>query len=174
MRNKFALLTIMSCVLAASPLFASEQSCNASATKQERPRQNMFKQLNLTPDQKDKLKALRKELMESSKPIFEQMKAMREKVKAELLKNEPAQSSLDDYAAQLADLEKQMGMKWNSHLLKIKAILSPEQFSKLVNSDWARGPGMGGMHRGEKDGDGDRHLPGADNGKTGAPGPDKE
>jgi hypothetical protein len=56
-------------------------------------------------------------------------------------------------AVNLGDLHKQMALMRNEHLLQFKAILTPEQFSKLVNSDCMGGGGMMGKH-GHMHGDG--------------------
>jgi hypothetical protein len=78
------------------------------------------------------------------------MKAVREKAKAELLKASPSKQVLDDYASQLGDLHKQLVQNLHLQALKAKTILTPEQFSKMVNFQWM-GPeqGMTGMHRGK-------------------------
>jgi len=110
----------------------------------------LTEKLNLTADQQGKLLALHKEKNAEAKPLFDQMKAIRDKVKAELLKSEPSKQALDNFASQLGDLHRQLVRNMNEHLLKVKAILTPDQFSKLVNFDWmGSGPGMHpGMHHG--------------------------
>ena len=122
-------------MLMLSPLAVSAQPADSTVP---RPFQKMITELKLTPDQQAKLQAQHKEMREQGKVIFEQMKKIRENVKAELLKDKPSPAALDDYATQLAGLQKQLIQKRHEHLLKAKAILTPEQFSKLVNHEWKK------------------------------------
>jgi len=116
----------------------------------------MINDLKLTPDQQAKLQTQHKEMREQGKVIFEQMKKIREKVKTELLKDKPSPAALDDYASQLAGLHKQLIQKRHEHLLQAKKVLTPEQFSKLVNHEWKM-PGP----------EGGRPFPGKGRGKHG-------
>jgi Spy/CpxP family protein refolding chaperone len=147
MISKTAVLAMTSWALTMSPFIASAE--NGDSTHNH-PMKNKFAELNLTADQKEKLKALHKEGMAAAKPLFDQMKAVREKAKAELLKASPSKQVLDDYASQLGDLHKQLVQNLHLQALKAKTILTPEQFSKMVNFQWM-GPeqGMTGMHRGK-------------------------
>jgi Spy/CpxP family protein refolding chaperone len=98
---------------------------------------------------------LHEALKGSHKQIFEQMKSLREKSKAELLKQNPSKKVLDEYASQFGELNKQFAQKRADHMLKIKAILTPEQFTKLLSRE-DNGPGGLGGPRGKrwKDGKG--------------------
>jgi Spy/CpxP family protein refolding chaperone len=112
----------------------------------KRPFRKMINDLNLTQDQQAKLRALHKQMREEGKTVFEQMKKIREKVREELLKDKPSKPALDDYAGQLAGLHKRIIQNRHQHLLKAKAILTPEQFTKFVNHEW-RSPGAEGDKR---------------------------
>jgi Spy/CpxP family protein refolding chaperone len=133
----------MAGALMLSPLAVSAQPDD---TMMKRPFQKMINDLKLTQNQQAELKAQHKQMREKGKEIFEQMKKVREKVRAELLKDKPSKPALDDYAAQLAGLHKQLIQNRHEHLLQAKAILTPEQFSKLVNHEW-RGPEPEGDRR---------------------------
>jgi Spy/CpxP family protein refolding chaperone len=137
MMNKTVVLGLLAGAFLVAPLMASVQPNDAN---RQRPFQKMINDLKLTPDQQAKLKAQHKQMREDGKQLFEQMKSIREKVKAELLKDKPSKIALDDYATQLAGLHKQLIQKRHEHLLQAKAILTPEQFAKLVNHEW-QGPG---------------------------------
>lgn len=138
MKSRMTAAGFLTCILMLSPIAAHAQPADTAAP---RPFQKMINDLKLTPDQQSKLQAQHKEMREQGKLIFEQMKKIREKVKTELLKDKPSQAVLDDCAAQLAGLHKQLIQKRHEHLLQAKALLTPEQFSKLVNHEWkARGP----------------------------------
>jgi Spy/CpxP family protein refolding chaperone len=130
MKNSMVALVVFSGALMLSSLSASAQQ---SDTLRQKPFQRMIDELKLTPDQQAKLRAQHKQMREEGKVIFEQMKKIREKVREELLKDKPSKSALDDYAEQLAGLHKQLIQKRHEHLLQAKALLTSEQFSKLVN-----------------------------------------
>jgi Spy/CpxP family protein refolding chaperone len=147
MINKAAILAITSWALTISPFIAS--AGNGDST-QYHTMKKKFAELNLTADQKEKLKALHKEGIAAAKPLFDQMRAVREKAKAELLKASPSKQVLDDYASQLGDLHKQLVQNLHVQALTAKTILTPEQFSKMMNFQWmGPEPGMAGIHRGK-------------------------
>jgi Spy/CpxP family protein refolding chaperone len=132
------------------------------SARMEKHHQKMWAELKLTPDQKSKFQALHKQTRETMKPFFEKMKGIMEKSKAELLKPQPSLKTLDGYAAEMGDLHKQMAQKRVEQLLQIKAILTPEQFTKLLSRDFMGppegfGPGKGmgkGRPHHDKDSDG--------------------
>jgi Spy/CpxP family protein refolding chaperone len=144
MKMNLMILALVAGSLVMSPLTVSAQpSDSAKGKRMER----MFADLNLTKDQQAKLKALHETLKGSHKQVFDQMKALREKTKAELLKPQPSGKVLDGYATLFGDLQKQLAQKRNGHMLQIKAILTPEQFAKLLSRE-EKGPGSG--PRGDK------------------------
>jgi Spy/CpxP family protein refolding chaperone len=135
MRKTLITAGIMAAALMLSPLAVFAKPYD---TMMKRPFAKMINDLKLTQDQQAELKAQHKQMREEGKVIFEQMKKIREKVSSELLKDKPSRPALDDYAAQLAGLHKQLIQKRHEHLLKAKAILTPEQFAKLVNHEWKK------------------------------------
>jgi len=140
MKNKLIVLAIAGWALTISPFMAWAGNDDSA---QYLPIKKKMAELNLTADQQGKLIALDKEKNAGAKPLFDQMKAIRDKMKTELLKSEPSKPALDNFASQLGDLHKQLVRNMNENLLKVKSILTAEQFSKLVNFDWMRsGPGM--------------------------------
>ena len=143
MKNRIAILGLLAGSLVLSPLVVFAQPDTAKIAK---CREKMMTDLKLNADQKAKIKELHKKHRESMKPFHEKMKATREQLKAELLKPQPSKQALDGFAAKLGDLHKQMAQKRNNHLLQFKAILTPEQFSKLVNHDCMGGKKMRDRH----------------------------
>ena len=101
----------------------------------------MFAGLNLTDDQQTKLKALHDEMMTIRKKHMEAVKTVRDKMKTELLKSDASQNTLYGYAGELGELHKQMTKDRTDHLLKVKKVLTPEQFSKLVEKEERMGRG---------------------------------
>jgi Spy/CpxP family protein refolding chaperone len=115
------------------------------ADKKGEPGEHPFwKQLNLSPEQTAKLKALRDEQAPRRKANQEKMAELRGKIREEMLKDKPDQAALDKYAAQTGELHKQMAMDRSAHLLKIKQVLTKEQFARMLDKqDRQMMPGMG-------------------------------
>jgi Spy/CpxP family protein refolding chaperone len=113
-------------------------------------------ELGLNTDQKAQLKALHEEMKNSRKDHMEKMKALREKSRDELLKAAPKQATLYEYAKEMGTLHTAMAQKEADHLLKVKAILTPDQFKKLLSKDFRHEPeeGMGGPQGHGPHGDG--------------------
>ena len=141
MKNKTMVFGLLAGSLIMSPLAVFAQPDTAHMAKCQ---DKMMADLKLNADQKEKIKGLHKQHRESMKPFHEKMKATREQVKAELLKPQPSKQALDGFAANLGDLHKQMAQMRNDHLLQFKAILTPEQFTKLVDRGCMGGKGMKG------------------------------
>jgi Spy/CpxP family protein refolding chaperone len=149
-RNKLLPAILFITLLGAGSAFCGTDS--ASCTTKRAPGDSMhqkwFAQLNLTDDQKAKLKDMRKEMGEFRKVNFEKMKALREKSKVEFLKAAPSKTVLYGFAKEMGDLHKAMAEKMADHILKMKTILTKEQFEKMLNFDFGEGNGPM-MHRGE-------------------------
>jgi Spy/CpxP family protein refolding chaperone len=144
---------LLALLLGATASFAGPRDSSSSAVK-DSSHQKMFEQLNLTADQKAKMKALRQEMQDLRKANMEKMKAIREKSKEELLKATPNKTVLYGYAKEMGDLHKAMSEHMADHLLKVKAVLTKEQFEKMLSKDFLKGMreqrmkehGPGGMH----------------------------
>ena len=120
-------------------------SAQPSDSAMEKHHQKMMADLKLTADQKTKMQALHKNMKEAGKALLDQMKEISEKVKVELLKDQPSKQVLDGYATQLADIQKQILQKRYDHVLQVKAILTKEQFAKHLSHEWM-GPPNAEMH----------------------------
>jgi Spy/CpxP family protein refolding chaperone len=136
-------LCVLSLVMSASPAFCVPDSAMAA---RDSSRQKWWAQLNLTADQKAKLKTLRAEMKDFRKANFEKMKSLLDKNKAELLKAAPNRSVLFGYAKEMGDLHETMSEHMADHMLKMKSILTKEQFEKLLSRDMFRGPQGRGHH----------------------------
>jgi Spy/CpxP family protein refolding chaperone len=115
---------------------ASAMPDSCSTAKQDSSHQQLWKQLNLTPDQAAKLKSFREEMKTFRKTSFEKMSELRKKSKEELLKATPDKAVLKGYAKDLGDLTKAMAEQMTDHMLKIKSVLTKEQFEKLLSKDF--------------------------------------
>jgi len=111
--------------------------------------EKIAKELGLTADQKTRLKGLREEMRDARKNNFDKIKAMREKSREELLKASPDKSALYGYAREMGELHREMAEKETDHMLKVKGILTPDQFKKLLSKNMWQGKGRGGPHEEE-------------------------
>ncbi len=147
----------ISAVLSFMTLLLFFSSINLAAQKGPGPdkgkdRHCMWGDLNLTKEQQAQFKTLHEEMKGMREKHMEAVKTVREKMKVELLKAEPSQNTLYGYAAELGELHKQMTRDRSDHLLKVKKVLTPEQFSKLVEREDAMERGKGfGPHQGPGD-----------------------
>ena len=158
--------TIFSVVLFSLLLSATAALCSPDSTRaapKDSSHQKWWAQLNLNDDQKAKLKTLRQDMRESRKANFEKMKALLDKSKEELLKPSPNKTVLYGYAKELGDLHKAMAEHMADHMLKVKTILTKDQFAKLLSNEM-HPPMMREIHKGQHD---DRHGQG-----PGGPSPD--
>jgi Spy/CpxP family protein refolding chaperone len=83
---------------------------------------------------------------------MEKMKALRDKSKEELIKPSPSKDALYAFAKESGELRQSMAEKEADHLLKVKTVLTPEQFTKLLSKDFpfSMEPGPGGPHDGKR------------------------
>jgi Spy/CpxP family protein refolding chaperone len=127
--------------LALSPVLAGEGPCSGKGKGEG---MHGWAKMGLTDQQKTDLKGLREEAKGLHKTTFEKTKAVRDKIKAEMLKTSPDQNVLNGYADELGQIEKEVNRQRFAHLLKVKAILTPEQFQKLLDMGppMEGGPGM--------------------------------
>ena len=134
MRFSLIIAGLAAVAFCTAPVLAAD-----TTTAKEHNGKEWLKDLNLSADQKAKLKSVREAMKPVREASMEQMKALREKAKTELLKASPAKPVLDDLARQMGQLHQQMAMKEQENLLKIKAILSKEQFEKILSRDFMKG-----------------------------------
>lgn len=96
----------------------------------------MWEELGLTADQAEKLKTLHQEMRTARKAHFTEIGNVRKKISEELKNATPSQNVLSGYVTDLNNIQKDMIQKKIDHLLKIKGILTAEQFQKLVDKEW--------------------------------------
>jgi len=104
--------------------------------------QRMARDLGLTKDQQEKIKKLHGDMKNARKDHGNQMKAIMDKSKTELLKNSPSKVVLYGLAKEMGDLRAEMAKFEVDHLLLLKAVLTPEQFHKLLSKPAPCGPGQ--------------------------------
>lgn len=93
----------------------------------------IWQELGLNEDQRSKIKALHEGMKEKRATDRETMKNVKKKIKEELLKDKPNRSTLTSLSKEVADLTFKKTEAWADHLLKVKEILTPEQFKKMTD-----------------------------------------
>ena len=128
------ILVVMACLIAgiAGVVFVHADT-DTSWAKGKQMWQKMSEKLALTPDQQAKLKDLRTDLRKQTKDSWEKIKTIRGKEKDELLVPNPSQQALYGYAKEINDLQGAMAEKKLEHLLKVKEVLTQDQFKKLLS-----------------------------------------
>ncbi len=94
--------------------------------------QQIYSQLNLTDDQKKQLEANKQQHRAKIQSAREAMKADKEALHAELMKPQLDMSKINQIHDQIKALQDQMEDNKLSSILAVRAILTPEQFSKFV------------------------------------------
>jgi Spy/CpxP family protein refolding chaperone len=135
MFKKVLLLGIGVYMVAALSLAQAQDSGPDSSASKMRPGQRIqeiFKQLNLTDDQKSQLEANKKQhraIMEKSR---EDIKAAKDALKEELMKAQLDMPKINELQAEVKALLSQEEDSKLSSILAVRTILTPEQFTKFV------------------------------------------
>ena len=93
-----------------------------------------WEELNLTDEQATQLKLLKLDMQKEHVLHFGEVKKVREKIKVEMLKEKPSQSTLDGFAKELGKLHGELEKKRFKHFLKINGALNKDQFENIL---WA-------------------------------------
>jgi len=92
--------------------------------------------LGLTQEQQSKLLKIHNEMRDVRIKHKDSIVSVRLKIRNELAQPNPSKQVLDEYAATLGKLHTEQIQNNTEQMLKIKAILTPEQFSKLIDKGW--------------------------------------
>jgi Spy/CpxP family protein refolding chaperone len=107
----------------------------ASGTDREKKHEEMFdkmtKELDLTADQQAKLKANKEAQHAEKEALHEAMKANRAKFKEAIAKPGATKADIEPIAAEMKSLQAQMVDQRVDSILAVKAILTPDQFTKM-------------------------------------------
>jgi len=96
-------------------------------------REKTIKKLGLTDDKLSKIKNLDIGMDIQEKDAWEKIKTVYQKEKEELLSQNPSQPAVYGYSKEISDLQSEVAEKKLEYLLKIKEILNPNQFKKLLH-----------------------------------------
>ena len=112
--------------------------------------QEFFKELHLTPEQKEKLKAQRESERESNEAVREQLKAKMKELHEAIAKPETTRESVNGLVGEVSALKAKMFSQRTDGIFAMKEVLTPEQFSKMEerhkkrmngpHGDWGRRP----------------------------------
>ena len=109
-----------------------------------------FKELNLTPEQKEKIKAQRHAKKQAHQALRDQLKAKMQLLHETIAKPGTTRVDVNGLVAEMSALKGQMFSQRIDGIFAMKAVLTPEQFAKMQakHKEW-----MGKKHkeRGEKD-----------------------
>jgi Spy/CpxP family protein refolding chaperone len=143
MRFNIILLIIASIIAGIVCVVLVSADITSGGIEESAVRQKIAKKLDLTQDQRAKLKILGTGLTAQNKDTQNKIKDIREQEKKELLSPSPSQPALYGYAKEINDLQGAMAEKRLEHLLKVKEILTPDQFKKLLSirfhGQWGHG-----------------------------------
>jgi len=124
------------CLFVAAP-FAQAQ--NALGDEGSSPKMHsgqrvgeIYSQLNLTDDQKKQLEATKQQHRTRMASARQEMKTNKEALQAELMKTQLDIARITEIHNQIKALQSQMEDDKLSSILAVRAILTPEQFSKFV------------------------------------------
>jgi Spy/CpxP family protein refolding chaperone len=118
-----------------SSAFALPDSASMQAPDRDRVMmaQHLAKELGLTKDQQIKMRNIHLGMETLRKDNRDKIKAVLDESKAELLKEAPSRVVLYRLARDMGNLRREMAEKEADNLLKLKTILTDEQFKKLLS-----------------------------------------
>jgi Spy/CpxP family protein refolding chaperone len=100
--------------------------------KMEKNVQEIYSQLNLTEEQKKLLEENKVNNQNKRKAVFQAMRANKEELNQELMKQELDMAKVNEIQAKLKQSQSQMTDDHLNSILEIRKILTPEQFAKFI------------------------------------------
>lgn len=98
----------------------------------EGKRQQIWDQLNLTPEQKKQLEENKAKNRESMRTTFEKMRSCRDSLKDELMKPELDMNKINGVQSQIKSLQSKIVDDSLNSVLGVRKILTHEQFEKFI------------------------------------------
>lgn len=133
-------------LMAAGPVaYAEDPAANPQTGKDFKRggHEGFFKELNLTPEQRAKLKAQREAKKAESKAVREQMKAKMQELHTLIAKPETKRSDVNKLVNEVNALKGKMFSQMIDGVFAMKEVLTPEQFAKM---EAKRGGKMSNRH----------------------------
>lgn len=119
-------------------------------TKMESRFQRVFKELNLTPEQEERLKNHRAGSREEMKAFHKKMSDKRKELGDEIQKQELDMEKINQLNSELKAMHSEMQDNRLKDILEAREILTPEQFGKFREFIEKHGPGMKDNYMGKK------------------------
>lgn len=113
----------------------------------------MAQELGLSEQQQADLKALREKHRAERKDTRGEVKALRKQIAEELKKSSPSKSKIKTLADKIGAIHSANAIRMADHMLEVKKILTPEQFSKMLDLKEQKG-NNGPKHKGKGRGPG--------------------
>ena len=107
----------------------------------------LWRSLNLTPEQSEKMRALRKSFFEQILPLRNELRSKRFELKALWVQTNPDEGKILDKQKEINALRAQIQEKATKNRLEMRKILTPEQQAMLINlraEQWHRYHEYGG------------------------------
>lgn len=137
MKNKLtttmAVLMVMGLVAAGPVAYAGSDGDKTAGDKgyKHGEGKELFKDLNLTPEQKEKLKAQREAKQAEHKALRDQMKIKMQALHDAISKPETKRSDVDGLVNEVNVIKGQMFSQMTDGVFAMKEALTPEQFAKM-------------------------------------------
>lgn len=134
MRTKQVFLfMVMSALIVGHPAFAQEPPGpdRGPGPGGEKVMADTEKKAGLTPEQREKIKALREEFRKTQGELHAQLKAKREALRQELDAEKPSREKAEAVSDEMIKIQAQIEKSRLDHIFAIRAIMTPEQFSKI-------------------------------------------
>ena len=138
-KSKIVTFLMITALIISSPSILQAASHDKNSREENSPpgnmenrRQELYKDLNLSQDQKKLLEENKKSRREEMKSLFSQMKEKREAIRNELQKDELNIGKITQINNELKILSAQMLDRKLEGILEVRKILTPEQFKKFM------------------------------------------
>ena len=140
------LMAVAMGVLLTVPAFAFGPGRCTGNGQEDNPgyhRDKIFKNLNITDEQKTKIEALQTANLKEVKPLREKMFDKSVELRRLWLQANPDKNKINAAQKELRTIRDNIEDKNTALKLEIRKLLTPEQNEKMANSPWGRGSGFG-------------------------------
>ncbi len=126
-KMRLAVIGLVVSLLTVGSVYAQEQ--NAGKPDAGKAREGIYKELNLTPEQQQKLEANRKAQREKMSELRTGMMAKEKEMQQAVISS--SRTSVEQLANEIKGLQAQLIDQRVNGIFAVKEILTPEQFAKL-------------------------------------------
>ncbi len=129
-------------ILAANSVYAEDVNDNMKAGHDNKGKwhgrmdqkiNDMYKELNLSEEQKKALEANKTQNKDKMSAIFENIKVCKEEFRKEIIKSELDMAKIDSIQSRLKSAQAELVDARLSSILEVRKILNQEQFSKFIS-----------------------------------------